>query len=112
KGVSIGVTKNAASDLRLELGTADGTSYCTDLTGTAATIPWSSFKTECWGTAGVAYNPSQAITQVQLYAPGDANSAVHFDYCLDKLEPVKDAGPVIDPNHKFVGNITTSGGVR
>ncbi len=112
KGVAISVTRNLATGLRLELGTADGTTYCTELTTNTATLSWTSFRTECWGTAGVAYDPSQGITQVQLYAPGDESSVVQFDYCLDKLEPVEDAGPVFDPSHKFVGNITTYGEVR
>jgi GH35 family endo-1,4-beta-xylanase len=50
---------------------------------------------------------------VQLYAPGDVNSAVRFNYCLHELYPVAGTGsdgPVFPPF--FVGNITTSGQVR
>lgn len=112
EGVHLDVTRNVDSGLRMELLAADGTSYCVQLSADEATLPWSRFETECWGSEGETYDPSTPLVRVQFYAPGDENSVVDYDYCVNELKPVEEAGGGLDPDHKFVGNITTSYDVR
>ncbi len=89
-GVFVNISKTVETNVRLELSGSDGNSYCADdITTGGVTIPWSSFRTECWGADGTAYDPSTSFSAIQLSAPGDMNQAVSFGYCLSELYPAE-----------------------
>ena len=68
--------------------TDDGSNYCTELSEGAQTVQWTAFATECWSTSGTAYQPTVSINSIQVYAAGDADSALDFDCCIVDLFPV------------------------
>jgi hypothetical protein len=45
-----------------------------------------SFKSECWGTTGVAY-AGTPIEAIQISVPGAAAAAKTFDLCVLDIEP-------------------------
>jgi hypothetical protein len=79
--------------MRVQLSASATVSYCytlTDAEATAgtATIPLASFKTECWGTTGTAYDGVTKIEAIQIAVPGSAaGTAKTFDMCLLDVEP-------------------------
>ena len=96
-GVRVDITKNRNTNIRIELITTSGEVYCHDNLPTGCiNLTWANFATECWGTSGTRYNGTAPLERVQLYAPGDANSTVQYDYCLKELYPTKGNSP--DPD--------------
>jgi hypothetical protein len=81
------------SGSRVQLSASATVSYCyplTDLEITAgtATIPAASFKTDCWGTLGTAYDTTTLIEAIQIAVPGStAGAAKTFDMCIKDIEP-------------------------
>lgn len=79
--------------MRAQLSASATVSYCytftdTDVTAGTATIALASFKTECWGTAGTAYDGVVPIEAIQIAVPGSAaGTAKTFDLCLLDVEP-------------------------
>jgi len=79
--------------MRAQLSASATVSYCytftaADATAGTATIPAASFKTECWGTTGVAYDGTVPIEAIQVAVPGStAGAAQTFDLCLLDIEP-------------------------
>jgi hypothetical protein len=79
--------------MRVQLSASATVSYCYTLTDAeaaagAATIPLASFKTECWGTTGMAYDGVVPIEAIQVAVPGStAGAAKTFDLCLLDIEP-------------------------
>lgn len=79
--------------MRAQLSASSTVSYCypftaADITAGSATIPLASFKTECWGTAGKAYDGVVPIEAIQVVVPGAAAAAVpSFDFCITDIEP-------------------------
>jgi hypothetical protein len=78
--------------MRAQLSASATVSYCytfTDAEAAAgtATIPLASFKTECWGTAGTAYDGVVPIEAIQIAVPGAAAAAKTFDFCVLDVEP-------------------------
>lgn len=80
-----------AAGMRVQLSASSTVSYCYTLTAADAagsvTIPLASFKTECWGTEGVAYDGATPIEAIQVVVPGAAAAAKTFDFCLLDIEP-------------------------
>jgi hypothetical protein len=92
-GLVVRVTRRASFPLRLYLDDASGKRWCRDLPGTEpSTTPkeysysWQDFTTECWNTLapGTAY-AKEPITAVTLLVPGNMQSRVYFDFCLDAI---------------------------
>ncbi|HEX2877173.1 MAG TPA: hypothetical protein VHP33_38245 [Polyangiaceae bacterium] len=79
--------------MRAQLSASSTVSYCytftdTDITAGSATIPLASFKTECWGTTGTAYDGVVPIEAIQIAVPGSAaGTAKTFDLCVLDVEP-------------------------
>lgn len=79
--------------MRAQLSASATVSYCytftdADVTAGTATIALASFKTECWGTAGTAYDGVVPIEAIQVAVPGStAGAAKTFDICLLDIEP-------------------------
>jgi hypothetical protein len=78
--------------MRVQLSASPTVSYCYTLTATeaaagSATIAYASFKTECWGTAGMAYDGTVAIESIQVVIPGAAAAMKTFDICVLDIEP-------------------------
>jgi hypothetical protein len=74
---------------RVQLSESATVQYCYTLTtaeSTSATIPLTSFKTECWGTTGVAY-AGTPVEAIQVVVPGAAAAAKTFDFCVTDIEP-------------------------
>lgn len=86
-GVMVEVTNTAGSPLRFQVEGPSGTEdarWCTVISGSGGFIPWSSLKTKCWGSEGVAYNNEPIVTAMFL-VPGDMTAAVPYDFCVNKL---------------------------
>jgi hypothetical protein len=81
--VKVTFTKTGTFDIRLQIS-AGNTRWCATATSGTA-IPWTSLKTECWGTTGKAY-AMEAIDQIQLSIPGKAASATPYDVTLTSVE--------------------------
>lgn len=83
----------ATAGMRVQLSASATVSYCypltaADVTAGTATIPLASFKTECWGTTGVAYDGVVPIEAIQLVVPGSVAGGVQmFDICVLDVEP-------------------------
>lgn len=79
--------------MRVQLSASTTVSYCYALTpaevaAKTATIPLASFKTECWGTTGTAYDGVVPIEAIQVAVPGStAGAAKTFDFCVLDIEP-------------------------
>jgi hypothetical protein len=89
-GVQVSVTNRGGSPLRIQIqgvnGGTDATQrWCADLTGSGGLIPWTSFNTACWDpTTGTAYS-GQPIAAVLVLVPGNNQTAVSYDFCIDSL---------------------------
>jgi hypothetical protein len=84
-GVEVDISKRVNTEIRMELVTANG-EYCALIPAGGVTLAWSAFATECWGTSGTRYN-GEPFDRIQFYAPGDSDSKVNYDYCLNALSP-------------------------
>jgi hypothetical protein len=79
--------------MRVQLSASATVSYCytltaAEVTAKTATIAPASFKTECWGTAGLAYDGVVPIEAIQIAVPGStAGAAKTFDICVTDIEP-------------------------
>lgn len=79
--------------MRAQLSASATVSYCytfteAEATAGTATIAAASFKTECWGTAGTAYDGTTPIEAIQIAVPGSTAGAVKpFDFCVLDVEP-------------------------
>jgi hypothetical protein len=77
--------------MRVQLSASATVSYCYTLTAAdvpTATIPLASFKTDCWGELGMAYDGVVPIEAIQIAVPGSTAGAVKpFDFCLLDVEP-------------------------
>ena len=85
-GVLVDVTNKAGSPLRFQIKSAinGGTEWCTALTGSGGFIPWTSLRTKCWDSTGVAYN-REPIAAAMVLVPGTNSTPVAFDFCLNSL---------------------------
>ena len=83
-GLAVEISGMPSSGLRVQVG--DGTTtWCADLMGLSASIPWSTFNTLCYMPAdpkAMAYRVGTPITNLQILVPGTANGAVSFNFCL------------------------------
>ena len=73
--------------VRIQIQAAGGMFWCAKTTGASGTIPWGDFKTECWGTLGMAYDGVVPIEAIQVAVPGAVAGAQTFDFCVLDIEP-------------------------
>ena len=84
-GVLVEVENTAASPLRFQVESPDGTTrWCAQISGSGGFIPWTSLNTMCWDNSGVAYN-NEPIAKAMFLVPGAMTAAVPFDFCVNKL---------------------------
>jgi hypothetical protein len=90
-GVTLNVTNNGTSVLRVQIqgpnGATDATDrWCATLTqfNSTVTIPWSSFNTACWDGTGTYYS-GQALQAVMVLVPGGNVSSVSYSFCLNSI---------------------------
>jgi hypothetical protein len=83
-----------SAGMRVQLSASATVSYCYTLTSAdfttpgTVTIPFASFKTECWGATGIAYDGVVPIEAIQIAVPGSAAGAAQaFDICVKDIEP-------------------------
>lgn len=85
-GVKLDIKLNTTSPLRFQVEGPSGTEdqrWCTNVTGSGF-IPWSSLKTKCWGSDGVAYK-NEPIVTAMLLVPGGMTDPVPYDFCVNAL---------------------------
>jgi hypothetical protein len=78
-GTSLTVTCTGCATPAMRVQLVGAKQWCAPLTSGTA-IPYASFKTECWGTAGTAY-AKEPIESIQISIPGGAAAAT-FDFTL------------------------------
>lgn len=92
-GLSYSLVNTGGSPLRIQIqGTNAATDasqrWCYQLTASSATIPWSSFNTQCWvGGTGIPYANS-ALSNIIFLVPGGNIAATPFNFCIVSLSPV------------------------
>lgn len=96
-GVQVEVKNNAGSPIRVQVAAQDGTSnadahWCAVVNGSGGFIPWTAFNTACWDGSGKPYK-HEHITVAMLLVPGNARSAVPYDFCLQRLTESKAPPP-------------------
>lgn len=96
-GVHVEVKNSAGSPLRIQVAAADGTSnaaarWCAQLSGSGGFIPWTEFNTACWDGSGTPYRHEQ-ISVAMLLVPGNAQAAVSYDFCLQRLAETDATAP-------------------
>jgi hypothetical protein len=78
-------SNTGGSELRVQLGTPDGKTYCHELRGvqSPAVLPLGEFNESCWEDQTTAFFPvGTAVNALQLYVPGQDNADTPFDFCL------------------------------
>ena len=98
-GIFVSVTNPGNSRLRVQIEGPAGyptEAWCAPITaGTNVFVPWSAFRTECWGTTGTAY-AGEPIKAVIIMVPGEAAAPVNFDFCVNGLLEGNDpSGPSV-----------------
>ncbi|MBN2525383.1 MAG: hypothetical protein JXR76_03250 [Deltaproteobacteria bacterium] len=86
-GMIVDINQASSETLRVEFRDENDVSYCYEFTSGAITLPWGSFRQNCWMGGGAAYNGSTGIIMVQVYAVGVLDRQVFFDYCINDLSP-------------------------
>jgi hypothetical protein len=68
-----------AMRIQISNGTTD---WCAQVpTANTAIIPWSMFRTLCFGTTGTAFTMSTPVTDVQILVPG-GSAAQSYCFCV------------------------------
>lgn len=90
-GVTVNVSNNGTSVLRVQIQGPNGATDATDRWCATMTtfnqqllIPWSSFNTSCWDGLGTWY-AGQPLEAVVILVPGDDLFAVSFNFCLNSI---------------------------
>jgi hypothetical protein len=84
-GLTVSFTKSGTFDVRVQIQSAAG-DFCAPATTSPAAIPYSMFRTECWGTTGTAFTPASGMTAIQLIVPGKADMAQDFELTLTDVK--------------------------
>lgn len=87
-GLRYGIDNYDASPLRLQIMDATNSEsgrWCITLTELHGTIPWSSFRTQCWTAGGTPYDGLTPLQSVAVLVPGGAVADVPFDFCIEEL---------------------------
>lgn len=96
-GLQVEVKNNAGSPLRVQVAGQEGTTnpdarWCAMVNGSGGFIPWTAFNTACWDGSGKAYKQQQ-ISVAMLLVPGNAQAAVPYDFCLQRLAEAETTPP-------------------
>jgi hypothetical protein len=90
-GVTVNVSNNGTSVLRVQIqgpnGATDATDrWCATMTifNQTVTIPWSNFNTSCWDGLGTWYS-GQPLEAVVILVPGDNLYSVPYSFCLNSI---------------------------
>jgi hypothetical protein len=90
-GVTVNVTNNSTSVLRVQIQGPNGATVATDrwcatltLFDRTVTIPWSSFNTACWDGTGTSYG-GQPLQAVSVLVPGGNLSSVSYSFCINSI---------------------------
>ncbi len=85
-GVTVSVTNDGKSVLRVQLQDNSDHRWCYTLVGSGGFIKWSDFNTICWESKdkGTAYN-KEPISQIMVQVPGGNTAAVDYSYCLSSI---------------------------
>jgi len=90
-GVTVNVSNNGTSTLRVQIQGPSGATDATDrwcatmiTFNQAVTIPWSSFNTSCWDGLGTRY-AGQPLEAVMVLVPGDNLYSVPYSFCLNSI---------------------------
>ncbi|MEO5768170.1 MAG: hypothetical protein ABIS92_07440 [Polyangia bacterium] len=87
-GTGLAITLSApvtGGRVQIQDGAMPPKQWCANLTGASAMIPWSMFRTECWGATGTAFAAGTPISAVQVVIPSNTTAAVPFNFCLNDL---------------------------
>jgi hypothetical protein len=90
-GVTVNVSNNGTSTLRVQIQGPSGATDATDrwcatmiTFNQTVTIPWSSFNTSCWDGLGTRY-AGQPLEAVMILVPGDNLYSVPYSFCLNSI---------------------------
>ena len=90
-GVTVNVSNNGTSVLRVQIQGPSGATDATDrwcatmiTFNQPVTIPWSSFNTSCWDGLGTGYS-GQPLEAVMILVPGDDLYSVPYSFCLNSI---------------------------
>jgi hypothetical protein len=84
-GITVNYTATGATGQVRVILKAGSAEYCAPATSGVA-IPWSSFKTECWGTTGTALPSGAAISQLMVQINGsDTAAQTVTNFCIDSV---------------------------
>jgi hypothetical protein len=90
-GVTVSVSNNGTSVLRVQIQGPNGSTDATDrwcatmiTFNQTVTIPWSSFNTSCWDGLGTRY-AGQPLQAVMILVPGDNLYTVPYSFCLNSF---------------------------
>ena len=87
-GTGIAITLSApvtGGRIQIQDGATPPKQWCANLTGASTMVPWTMFKTECWGAAGTAFPAGTAISAIQVVIPSNSSAAVPFNFCLNDV---------------------------
>jgi hypothetical protein len=84
QSLTLRFTNPGASELRVQLVTPDGTTYCHALgqTPSPAVLPLVEFNTACWDDTGSRFVTSLPVSALHLVVPSLDNVDVSFEFCL------------------------------
>jgi hypothetical protein len=84
QSLTLRFTNPGASELRVQLVTPDGTSYCHSLGQTSgpAVLPLVEFDTACWDGTGTAFVTTLPVSALHLVVPSVDDADVPFEFCL------------------------------
>jgi len=85
-GIKITHTYTSALTAYVEI-TSTTASYCIELPASGTTIPYSSFKTNCWDTTGTAYSKGTPIDAIQVTINGESDPG-DFNLHITNIEEI------------------------
>lgn len=94
-GVTIGVTNEGASEIRLQIQgptgeTNENDRWCAVIAGTGSTITYSTFNTQCWeGAVSPTAYAKQPFNQVMVLVPSKKDAAVPYKFCINNIAEAK-----------------------
>jgi len=94
--ITLAFSNQGGSPLMMQLIDQGYNYWCYPLTGASspATIPLSSFNSQCWDDSGQAFTPGTPILAIQLEVPGSDSADTPYSFCFFgmTIQPLADAG--------------------
>jgi hypothetical protein len=85
-GIKLTHTYSSVLTAYLELITSSGTTYCVELPASGTTVPYTSFKSDCWDISGTTY-AKQPLKSLEVSISGGESSA-DFDLHITSVEEI------------------------